>query len=241
MTSIVGQLPKDYLTFWAALESAKAAVENWDIVSKLCERDPAGAIDYLKNAHRRKSKAASDLGSDAHDVFERMARGETLNMRHVHVDLKPFVRWFAEFLEQMQPRFLYLEETVWSDEHGYAGSFDAVAEIDGEVVGLDWKTSKAVYESVALQLSAYRHADRIILAETGESVPMPTWTGGAVLHVRAEGWALVKVECGSEVFEHFKALRRTFDWESEVKKGVVGKRPVASGGELVTGTQRRAA
>jgi hypothetical protein len=69
---------------------------------------------------------------------------------------------------------------------------------------------------------------------------MPVWDGGAVLHVRAEGWAFVPVECGLEVFEHFKALRKTFDWESGGKKGVVG-RPIASGGELVTGTQRRAA
>ncbi|MFG2292042.1 hypothetical protein [Streptomyces sp. NPDC048603] len=241
VTSVVGQLPKDFLTFWAALESAKAAVENWDIVSELIKRDPQGAIDYLKNAHRRKSTAAADLGSAAHDIFERLARGETVNDRHVHVDLRPYVRWFREFLEQAQPRFLYLEETVWSDTHGYAGSFDAVAEIDGEVVGLDWKTSKSVYESVALQLSAYRYADRIILAETGESVPMPEWSGGAVLHVRAEGWQLVKVECGAEVFNHFKSLRHTFEWEREVKKRVIGKRPVLSGGELITGTQRRAA
>ncbi|MEU8840246.1 hypothetical protein AB0D97_14095 [Streptomyces roseus] len=241
MTSVVGQLPKDFLTFWAALESAKAAVENWDIVSQLIKRDEAGAIDYLKNAHRRKSKAAADLGSDAHDLFERMARGETINPRHVHADLKPFLRWFDEFLQQMQPRFLYLEETVWSDTFGYAGSFDAIAEIDHEVIGIDWKTSKSVYESVALQLSAYRYADRIILAETGESVPMPEWAGGAVLHVRSEGWQLVKVACGPDVFEHFKALRTTFDWESDAKKHVIGKPPVASGGALITGTQRRAA
>jgi hypothetical protein len=241
VTSVVGMLPKEFLTFWAAKEAAEAAVNNWDIVSELAKRDPQGAIDYLKNAHRRKSHAAADLGSGAHDIFERMARGERLNMRHVHADLKPFVRWFGEFLDQVQPRFLYLEETVWSDTYGYAGSFDAVAEIDDEIVGIDWKTSKAVYESVALQLSAYRYADRIILAETGESVPMPEWSGGAVLHVRAEGWQLVKVACGPDVFEHFKSLRHTFDWEADTKKGVVGKPPVAAGGALVTGTQRRAA
>jgi menaquinone-dependent protoporphyrinogen IX oxidase len=241
VTSIVSMLPKEYLTFWAAKEAAEAAVNNWDIVSELAQRDPQGAIDYLKNAHRRKSHAAADLGSGAHDIFERMARGERVNLRHVHADLKPFVRWFQEFLDQVQPRFLYLEETVWSDAFGYAGSFDAVAEIDGEIVGIDWKTSKAVYESVALQLSAYRFADRIILAETGESVPMPQWSGGAVLHVRAEGWQLVKVACGPDVFEHFKSLRHTFEWEAETKKGVVGKPPVAFGGALVTGTQRRAA
>ncbi|MFF4478692.1 hypothetical protein ACFY1A_16980 [Streptomyces sp. NPDC001520] len=240
VTSIVGMLPKDFLTFWAAKTAAEAAVDNWDIVSKLIERDPAGAIDYLKNAHRRQTKAASDLGSAAHDLFERLARGETINPRHVHADVKPHVRWFREFLDEVQPEFVHLEETVWSDTDQWAGSFDAIARIDGELVVLDWKTSKSVYDSVALQLSAYRHADRIILAETGESIPMPTLTGGAVLHVRPEAWQFVPVECGDEVYRTFRALRSVFDWERDGKKAVVGK-PIARGGEVATGTERRAA
>lgn len=240
VTSVVGQLPKDFLTFWAAKEAAEAAVSNWDIVSELCKRDPAGAVDYLKGAHRRKSKAATDLGSAAHDYFERLARGEVVNDRHVHVDVKPHVRHFREFLDEVQPEFLYLEETIWHDTHQVAGSFDAIAKVEGDLVVLDWKTSKAVYDSVALQLSAYRYADRIILAETGESVPMPELAGGAVLHVRPEGWSFVPVKCDREVFETFLALRKVFDWETAGKKKVVGK-PIASGGELVTGTQRRAA
>ncbi|MGP3750879.1 hypothetical protein [Streptomyces sp. IBSNAI001] len=240
VTSVVGMLPKDFLTYWAAKESAEAAVNNWDIVSQLCQRDPAGAIDYLKSAHRRKTKAASDIGSAAHDYFERLARGDEVNLRHVHADVKPHVAYFKQFLDEVQPEFLHLEETVWSDEHAYAGSFDAVAKVDGEVVVLDWKTSKAVYDSVALQLSAYRYANRIILAESGESVDVPEMTGGAVLHVRPEGWQFVPVECGEDVFNAFLALRKVFDWERDGKKGVVG-RPIAKGGETETGTQRRAA
>lgn len=240
VTSVGSMLPKDFLTFWAAKEAAEAAVTNWDIVSELVKRDPKGATDYLKSAHRRKSKAAADLGSAAHDYFERLARGETVNDRHIHVDVKQHVRWFREFLQEVQPEFLFLEETVWSDTHKYAGSFDAIARVDGEVVILDWKTSKSIYDSVALQLSAYRYADRIILAESGESVPVPEIVGGGALHVRPEGWALHPVQCDEEVFATFQHLRGVFDWEKGGKKGVIGK-PIASGGEFVTGTQRRAA
>ncbi|MER5501363.1 hypothetical protein ABT096_29740 [Streptomyces sp. NPDC002561] len=240
VTSVVGMLPKDFLTFWAAKEAAEAAVSNWDIVSKLVQRDPAGATDYLKNAHRRKTKAASDLGSAAHDYFERLARGDSVPLRQVHADVKPHVTYFKQFLDEIQPEFLHLEETVWSDEHQYAGSFDAIARVDGEVVVLDWKTSKSVYDSVALQLSAYRYANRIILAESGESIDVPALAGGAVLHVRPEGWQFVPVECGEDVFRVFLALRDVFDWERDGKKGVVGK-AIAKGGETETGTQRRAA
>ncbi len=240
VTSVGGMTPKDYLMYWAAKEAAEAAVSNWDIVSELIKRDPQGATDYLKNAHRRKSGAASDLGTAAHDLFERLARGEVVNPRSVHVDVKRHVRWFSEFLQEVQPEFLFLEETVWSDTNRYAGSFDAIAKVDGEVVIIDWKTSKAIYDSVALQLSAYRFADRIILAEDGSSVPVPEMAGGAALHVRPQGWALHPVKCDEEVYSTFLHLRGVFDWESEGKKRVIGK-PIASGGEFVTGTQRRAA
>lgn len=240
VTSVVGKLPKDFLTYWAAKESAEAAVKNWDLVGQLIKRDEAGAIDYLKSAHRRTSKAASDLGSAAHVIFERLARGEVINDRHVHVDVKPHVKHFREFLDEVQPEFLHLEETCWNDSLGYAGSFDAVAKIDGERVIVDWKTSKSVYDSVSLQLAAYRYAERIIVADTSESTPMPKLTGGAVLHVRPEGWALHPMDCGPDVFEVFKALLTVFDWDTDGKKGVVGK-PVAFGGARQTGTERRAA
>ncbi|GAA3018482.1 hypothetical protein [Streptomyces fulvorobeus] len=240
VTGIVGMAPKDFLTYWNAKLVAETAVEHRDTVLKLAEKDPAGAVDYLKGAPRRYTKVASDLGSAAHDMFERQARGDTINPRHIHADIKPHVRWFDEFLQQIQPEFLHLEETVWSDAHQYAGSFDAIARIEGEVVMIDWKTSKAVYDSVALQLAAYRYADRIILAETRESIPLPAMTGGAVLHVRPEGWALHPMTCDEEVFAAFLHLRGVFDWEREGKKGVVG-RPIAKGGEVATGTQRRAA
>lgn len=240
VTSVVGKLPKDFLTFWAAKESAEAAVNNWDLISQLIKRDEQGAIDYLKNAHRRKSKAASDIGTAAHTLFERLARGETINDRHVHADVKAHVRHFREFLEVVQPEFLYWEETCWNDTLGVAGSFDAIGKVYGEMVMIDWKTSKSVYDSVALQLAAYRYAERIILADTGESVPMPALDGGAVLHVRPEGWALHPIDCGPEVFKVFEALHVVFGWDTDGKKGVVGK-PIASGGERATGTERRAA
>ncbi|MFJ3084466.1 PD-(D/E)XK nuclease family protein [Streptomyces halstedii] len=240
VTSVVGMEPKPFLVFWAAKEAAQAAIDNWDIVNKLVERDPAGAMDYLKNAHRRKSKAASDLGSSAHTYFEKLARGESVNLRHVHADVQPHVKHFREFLDEVQPEFLYFEETVWDDDLQVAGSFDAIAKVDGEIVIIDWKTSKAVYESVALQLSAYRYASRIILADTGESIPMPEIVGGAVLHVRPEAWAFHPIECGPEVHEVFKALRAVFEWDRDGKKGVVGK-PIVQGGERLTGTERRAA
>jgi hypothetical protein len=241
VTSIIGMLPKPFLVYWAAKMTAESAVENIDAVAPLAKSDPDAAVDMLKGAHRRYTKSRSDLGSAAHDMFERMLRGE--RVRRVGMDLEPYRRHFAEFLDEVQPEMYSAEDVMWSDTHEYAGSSDAILRVEdvhsGPVLVMtDWKTSKDTYADVALQLSAYAHADRII-DPNGESRPMPEIAAGAVLHVTAERWAFKPVKIDDEVFDFFLALRKIFDWDREVSKTVIGK-PIAAGGAWETGTERRA-
>lgn len=244
VTSILNMLPKPFLKAWAAKVVAETAINNIESVVGLAFRDPKGAIDYLKRAPDRFTKGAADIGSEAHDVFEDIAKGNP--PKRVHPDIEPFVAHFNEFIEVCEPEFILLEETIWSDEHGYAGSFDAMAILHGEAAGelrgktlvMDWKTTRSgVHEEVALQLAGYRFADAVV-REDGTRVPLPEADGAAVLHVRPEGWSLVPVETGSiqigdtsvDVIDYLLALREVFDWDYEVKKHVIGK-PVVAGGE----------
>lgn len=220
VTSVVGMLPKDFLKFWAAKVVAELAVESLGEVVGIALRDPAAAVDFLKRAPQRTTGKAADVGTDVHDLFERMAKGEVVG--RVHPDLKPYVEHFQSFLDEFQPEFLFLEETVWSDKHRYAGSFDAIATVGGETVVLDWKTTRSgIHEEVALQLSAYRFADYLVRPD-GSRVPMPKLDGGAVLHVRPEGKSFVPVKCDAEVFEYFLHLREVFEWDKGVKSTVIG-------------------
>ncbi|MFD3956562.1 MULTISPECIES: PD-(D/E)XK nuclease family protein [Streptomyces] len=237
VTSIISMGPKPFLQFWSAKMAAECAVDNIGSLVGLAMNDRQGAIDFVKGAARRYTKQRADVGSEAHDLFERMARGEVV--RRVHPDLEPYRAHFAEFLDQAQPEFLRMEDVAWSEKHNYAGSFDAIARIGGEVVMLDYKTSKATYADVSLQATAYAYAD-VILDADGNRHEMPKCDAGAVLHVTPEQWALKPVEVSDRVFAQFLALRKTFDWDRETSKEVIGK-PVMSGGtSLVTGTQRRA-
>jgi ATP-dependent exoDNAse (exonuclease V) beta subunit len=47
---------------------------------------------------------------------------------------------------------------VYSARHRYAGAIDALAYREGELVALDWKTSKGLYPEYALQVAAYAKA-----------------------------------------------------------------------------------
>jgi hypothetical protein len=229
VTSVVGMLPKPFLTRWAAKSVAEYAVANVASVIGLAMNDKVGAVDLLKGAPWRDTKQAADTGTAVHDLFERMGNGEDIG--RVHPDLKPYVEHFESFLAEFEPTFLFQEETVWSDEHLYAGSFDALCEIHGERVWVDYKTTRSgVHDEVALQLAAYAHAD-FILRSDGTRVPLPKSTKAAVLHVRPEGWSLVPVRIDRDVFDAFLHLRQTFEWVNGNSKSVLGKAVNASPAE----------
>ena len=219
VTSILNMLPKPFLGPWAAKMAAECAVDSLGEMVTLAVRDRQGAIDYIKNASRRYTSQRGDIGTQAHEAFEILAAGK---QTRVHPDIQPYVKHFQEFLDKWRPEFIETEGTVWCDVNRYAGSFDAVARIGDEVVMLDWKTSKDLHEEMGLQLSAYRSATQLLRPD-GTRQDMYKTDGGAILHVSVDGWKLVPFACGEKQFEVFRHLRAIFDWDSNDKRGVIGK------------------
>jgi hypothetical protein len=250
VTSIISMLPKPFLAFWNAKMVAELAVNSLPFVQQMAERDKQGAVDYLKGAARRYTRIRAEIGSMAHDAFERLMRGEPVG--HVHPDIQDHVRNFRAFLAAVNPELVRAEDVAWSDEHEYAGSFDAILRIwvdddhnitpdrSGKpmLVMADWKTSKDVHAEVALQMSAYANADRIISPD-GTSEPMPEFDGAAVLHITEDQWAFYPVRIDPDVFEFFLSLRHIFNWDRDAHKTVIGRKLAASAAKLTTGTQRR--
>lgn len=213
VTSVLNMLPKGYLKFWAAKLVAESAVEMTETgeLAMMVKRDPDGAVDYLKRAPDRNTKKAADAGSSAHSLFELRATGQPIG--EVTDSIRPFLEHFDDFLETVQPEFDYVEETVWSEKHSYAGSLDFIARIQGEVCIGDNKTTRSgVHDEVALQLAAYKHADYIV-GEDGEANLLPDIVRGVVVHVRPEGWALYEVPVTEDVFGYFLALREVWNWD----------------------------
>lgn len=226
VTAIIDMLPKPFLKFWASKVVAETAVEHLpEVVGLVAKGNAQGAIDFLKRAPGRDTGQAADTGSNVHDLFEQLAAGRK-PANKLHPDLQPYADHFKSFLDEVQPEFVHLEATVWSDDPLYAGSFDALARIDDELVVLDWKTTRSgVHAEVALQLTAYSRAPKLLLPGEPET-PMPAVDAAAVLHVRPEGWSLRPVAITDEVFEVFQHLAHVFAWEKDLKKRVLGV-PVA--------------
>jgi len=269
VTSILGMLAKqNFLAPWQAKLTAELAVASLDFIADMAARGGVeSAVDYLKGAARRYTKVRADIGSEAHDMFERMIRGEGgLTDKHtsgrnagqyvvrVAPDMEPYRLHFHEFLQAVNPEFVRAEDVVWSDTYGYAGSFDVWLYVwlddhgnptpdrsgTRHLILGDWKTGKNTYPDVALQLAAYERADYVIDPD-GNREPLPVFDGAAVLHITDETWAFKPVVTSDEVFAEFLRLRGTFEWDRGLSRKVIGK-PIAKklSGKLVTGTQRRA-
>lgn len=240
VTTVVDMLPKEFLQWWIPLKVATLAADKADELPAMVARNRGRAIGYLKGAARRYTKERADIGTAAHNEFEYMIKGGP--PRSVPLGMRGYQRQFADFLRVVQPELVAAECTVWSDRYKYAGRFDAFLnlmlnahrELDlaagtPVLVADDWKTTKYISPSVALQMSAYVNADVIITPE-GARIPVPKVDGAVVLHITPEGWALHPVDITWDpVFKTFLHLRGIFDWETIHSKHVVGD-AIAKGG-----------
>lgn len=250
VTSVISMLPKPFLGPWNAKMTAELAVDSLAFVAQMAANDRQGAVDYLKGAARRYTTVRADVGSAAHDLFERLMRGEDVG--RVHPDMEPYRANFLEFLAAVNPELIRAEDIAWSNTHDYAGSFDAILRVWVDSAGaltpdrsgtpivlmVDWKTSKDTHSEVALQLAAYANADYILDGD-GNRDEMPDLDGGAVLHITAEKWSFIPVRIEADVFGFFLTLRKIFNWDRDASKTVLGRALAGSARKLVTGTQRR--
>ena len=221
VTSVLSQLNKPFLPRWAAKLVAEEAVDTLGAVMNLVtagKRD--AAVQMLKGAPWRSSGQAADTGTQLHEIAETLNRGE--DPGRIHPDLQPSVDHYKAFLDDWQPEFVGVEATAWGpDEDGWAGTMDAVLKIENEPFIWDLKTGKGVYEEVALQLTAYSKA-RCLMDPDGTERPMPEVSGGLVLHLRPDGYRLIPVRIGDDIYQVFQSLLVVARWDSEIKKGVIG-------------------
>ncbi|HLQ79892.1 MAG TPA: hypothetical protein VK122_02265 [Brachybacterium sp.] len=122
---------------------------------------------------------------------------------------------YARFLDDFQPEFLEVEQTVVNHTVGYAGTTDAIVKIGNTQLSADIKTSKKVRGDYALQGVAVCRAE-MLLDEDGTTRPMPELTGAFVIHLpEAGGYRAVPLRTGDAEFEVFRSLRASWSFDPE--------------------------
>jgi len=253
VTTIIGALDKPALIYWAAEETAKAAVHQHDAWIGLADQDPEDAVEWLKKARFRGvrgARTAAELGSAVHAACESYAL--TGLRPGVDDEVRPFLDQFDRWLNDFQPEFLATEVTVYSPTYNYAGTLDAICVIDGVRFLVDYKTTRKSVdgkgkvtspypEQVALQLAAYRYAEMAAVwrprrfekyrrryyllgaAEQEQAVPVPEVDTGLVLHLTPEHAMAYPMRCDAPVHEAFLHTLEAHRWMNADSKLVMGE------------------
>jgi glutaredoxin-related protein len=178
------------------------------------------AVRYLKGIPYAHRDRAADLGTSLHEAIEAHTLGRPYPPWPITIQTR--MGHFVQFLEDWQPIFDQAEATVYNRSEKYAGTLDAIIDLDGRKILLDVKSGKGVYPEVALQLAAYRYAEFIGLPD-GSEAGMPQVDECAVLHLTDEGYQLVPVVADERVFKAFLYAREVFRWQNETSKTVIGQ------------------
>lgn len=102
-------------------------------------------------------EGSGEFGTAVHAACEAYVRGE-LEVGDAG-ELRPWVAGFDRWFRNRVGEVVACEQTVFSDEHRFAGTMDLLVRLKtGEVALCDIKTSKRINVKMGLQLAAYRRA-----------------------------------------------------------------------------------
>lgn len=223
VTHILGCIGKPALINWAANQErtlvSEASADLYDDLVKLPK--PLSHMAYLTTlqgrigkakAHSRELAKAGEIGTQVHHLIEwnlRKSLGQSLGPEPRVVD---DAQWafmaYQDWANSVNLKPKFIEQTVFSRVHGYAGTMDLLAEVNGEERLIDFKTGKAIYAEAHLQNVAYQ----VALSEMGHGTP----TGGLIVRLPKvqtdPAFEVVEVGPVADLFPTFLAVKDVWRW-----------------------------
>ena len=202
VTTILGVLNKPALTKWAASSVAEYVADHPEAIDHLRAAGRAPMVGMLKEVPWQKRDDAALRGTTFHDLAERIANGEEVDVPEAQI---PLVESALAFMEDYDIEPVLVEAVVGSREHRYAGKVDLIA---NDAIW-DWKSGKRIYASTAFQLAGYAFAE--FHGEGGNEQPVPPVKAAYGVHIREDGYTVYPLEFGPQVFAEFVTIRNAYD------------------------------
>ena len=212
VTTVLGVLDKPAIPRWAAKSVAEHVADNPAGVQTLREMGRDTMVKALAGVPWERRDAAGQRGNAFHALAERIANGEEVD---VPESLVPLVENALDFMEMYRIRPILTEAAVASREHWYAGTLDLIADSAVGRAIFDWKSGRAIYPRFALQLAAYAGAE--FHGMRGDEKPLPEVEGAYGVHIRADGYDVIPLRHGPQVFEEFVKVRHVYEINTRVE------------------------
>ncbi len=222
VTNILGVIGKPALINWAANQERSACMDAAaDLYVDLSKAPPMSRTSFIttlegrigkQKSHRRSLDKAAEIGTQVHGLIEwnmRKRLGQKVGPEPSVVD---DAQWafmaFQDWANQVELEPIFIEQTVYSKKHKYAGTMDLLARVNGAVTLVDFKTGKAIYGESHLQNIAYQMA----LAEMGHSVA----EGGLIVRLPKTqtdpAFEVAEVPVAADYFPIFLAVIDVWKW-----------------------------
>lgn len=174
MTTILSVIAKPALIAWSAkVEREMVMNVSYQLYDDIAGTPKMSKLAYMntlqtrlgkEKAHSKELAKAADLGSQAHSLIEWTLKAGLMFEAGPSPKVSDKATWafmaWEDWRKSVNLKPVYIEQNVWSDVFGYAGTMDLLAYVNGVLTVLDWKTGKAVYPEAHLQNAAYRNAVR---------------------------------------------------------------------------------
>ena len=146
----------DFSYFRQYLENANA--------EKFSREEILMALEEAQKQHEIRKQEAASVGSLVHKFAEDFSQAKINNqeMPEISEDLcEQAINGISAFLDWYNGHninFLDCEKLLYSRKNDFAGLTDAVVDIDGRKILLDYKTGKGIYSEHYYQVAGYRLA-----------------------------------------------------------------------------------
>ena len=220
VTSVTKVLDAPALTYWKMNQVAQAAIAS---AEQLIRDREAGKVDAAVKYLTTLSTSAMDRGSRIHAAIEQILRREpaTVDPRD-EAAVAGARAWLNAQAREHGLRPLEVEAFLLHETLGYGGTCDLIAELDGEVWLLDWKTGSSVatpdgtvYRDHRLQLAAYANAEFIARPNDPERHALPAITRYGLVHVTDGGTRLYEAAVTPRDWVAFRAALNLYAWSKE--------------------------
>jgi len=194
VTNVLEIISKPLLIPWAAkqerLQCIEAAANLYEDLAKTPAMSRPAYIATLEGrigkqkASAKELAKAGEIGSQAHALIEwniRKSLGQTVGPEPKVSDKALWAFMACEdWMKRVNFVPHYIEQVVFSQTYGVAGTMDCLAEVDWDgrrrIALVDWKTGKAIYPESFCQNAAYRKCMEEMgheVAEIGLIVRLP--------------------------------------------------------------------
>ena len=171
-TTAIGKLDKPALPIWgfnqgreprfgSIPEAAKATgydLNNKDIDIAIGWAFSIGQERKNQTLYGKRDKAA-EIGTVAHEILHQREKGFEIDNSNIQEEIWKLalkcVESHDKWFEGQNIKTILFEKDFVSEQYLYGGTLDKLAEINGELTLIDYKTGKDLYETNFIQLIAY--------------------------------------------------------------------------------------